>query len=224
MNNYFRSSYARFLTFGNKDPRSVRQVEVLFWRMMRYVNGGPLFGETTMKVGVGSKNKTKVDAVAEALRDYPMFVDAEVNGVDVAIEQFGHPKSLDETVAGAVDRAKQAQVGHNYGFGIESGLMKVPQTKSGYMEVAVCAIYDGNQIHMGLSQAYEWPKAVLDGILNNGLDGSQALKAAGITHKEKLGEHEGFVGLFSKGRTNRTEYNKGAIIMALMHLENPEHF
>lgn len=92
------------------------------------------------------------------------------------------------------------------------------------MEVAVCAIYDGTQIHLGLSQAYEWPKEVLDGILNKGLDGSQAMKAAGITQKEKLGEHEGFVGVFAKGRTNRTEYNKGAIMMALMHLENPEHF
>ena len=39
-----------------------------------------------------------------------------------------------------------------------------------------------------------------------------------------FGEHEGFVGIFAKGRTNRTEYNKGAIMMALMHLENPEHY
>ena len=177
-----------------------------------------------MKVGVGSKNKTKVGAVAEILLDYPMFEGVEVIGVEVQIEQFGHPKSLAETVAGAVDRARQAYVGHDYGFGIESGLMKVPQTKSGYMEVAVCAIYDGKQIHMGLSQAYEWPKEVLDGILNRGLDGSQAMKAAGLTLKEKLGENEGFVGVFAKGRTNRTEYNKGAVMMALMHLENPEHF
>ena len=177
-----------------------------------------------MKVGVGSKNKTKVDAVALVLQDYPMFTGAEVEGVAVVIEEFGHPKSLDETVAGAVDRAKQAFVGHDYGFGIESGLMQVSQTKSGYMEVAVCAIFDGKQIHLGLSQAYEWPKKVLDGILNQGLDGSQAMKAAGITKLEKLGEHEGFVGIFTKGRSNRTEYNKGAIVMALMHLENPEHF
>ena len=177
-----------------------------------------------MKVGVGSKNKTKVDAVAEILRDYPLFAGAEVCGVDVKIEQFGHPKSLDETVAGAVDRAKQAFAGHEYGFGIESGLMKVPQTKSGYREVAVCAIYDGKQIHMGLSQAYEWPKKVVEAILHKGMDGSQAMKAAGLTQHEKLGEHEGFVGIFTKGRMNRTAYNKAAVVMALMHLENPEHY
>ncbi|MEK7601607.1 MAG: inosine/xanthosine triphosphatase [Patescibacteria group bacterium] len=177
-----------------------------------------------MRIGVGSKNKTKVNAVAEILRDYPMFAGAEVVGVDVKVEQFGHPKSLDETVSGAVDRAKQAFKNNDYGFGIESGLMKVPQTKSGYMEVAVCAIYDGEQIHMGLSQAYEWPKKVIEAIVNLGMDGSQAMKATGLTQHEKLGEHEGFVGVFTKGRSNRTEYNKAAVVMALMHLENPEHY
>lgn len=176
-----------------------------------------------MKVGVGSKNRTKVQAVADLLESYPMFNGAEVEGVEVKVEQFGHPKSLAETVDGAIDRAKQAQESRDYGFGIESGLMEVPHTKSGYMEVAVCAIYDGKDIHMGLSQAYEWPKKVITAILA-GMDGSQAMKAAGLTQHDKLGEHEGFVGIFAKGRTNRTEYNKAAVVMALMHLENPEHY
>jgi non-canonical (house-cleaning) NTP pyrophosphatase len=102
--------------------------------------------------------------------------------------------------------------------------MKVPQTKSGYMEVAACAIFDGRQIHLGLSPAYEWPKKVIDGILNRGLDGSQAMKEAGLTNHEEVRGNEDFVGIFTKGRTNRTESNKSAIVMALMHLENPEHF
>ena len=177
-----------------------------------------------MKIGVGSKNNTKVGAVVELLKDYPMFNGSEIFGVDVKKDEFGHPKGLDEIVAGAVDRAKQAYIGNNYGFGIEGGIMKVPQTKSGYMEITCCAIFDGQQIHMGLSQACEWPKKAIDAILNKGMDGSQAMKAIGLTQHEKLGEHEGLVGIFTKGRTNRTEYNKTAIMMALMHLENPEHY
>jgi non-canonical (house-cleaning) NTP pyrophosphatase len=82
-----------------------------------------------MKVGIGSKNKTKVSAVADLLKDYPMFNGAEVFGVDVKIEQFGHPKSIDETVAGAVDRAKQAYIGNDYGFGLESGLKQFHKQK-----------------------------------------------------------------------------------------------
>lgn len=177
-----------------------------------------------MKVGIGSKNKTKVNAVSDLLKDYPMFKGADVFSVNIKVEEFGHPKNIDETVAGAINRAKQAQKDNDYGFGIEGGLMAVPQTKSGYMEVAVCAIYDGKQVHMGLSQACEWPKKAIEGILHKGLDGSQAMKAAGFTQHEKLGEHEGLVGIFTKGRTNRTDFNKGAVLMALMHLENPEHY
>ena len=171
---------------------------------------------------MGSKNKTKVNAVAELLKDYPMFKGAEVFGVDVKVEEFGHPKNIEETVIGAINRAKQAYENNDYGFGIEGGLINVPHTKSGHMELAACAIFDGKQVHIGLSSACEWPTKVIDAILNKGMDGSQAMKAVGLTAHEKFGEKEGLVGILTKGRTNRTEWNKQAVVMALIHLENPE--
>lgn len=177
-----------------------------------------------MKVGVGSKNKTKVDAVAELLKEYPMFDGAEVEGVAVQVEEFGHPKSIEETVAGAVDRAKQAQVGRDYGFGIEGGLIAVPQTKSGFIETAVCAIYDGKEVHLGTAPGCEWPRKVTHSILHEGLDGSQAMKKHNLTALEKMGEHEGLVGIMTHGRFTRTEFNRMAVMMALIHLENPEHY
>lgn len=177
-----------------------------------------------MKVGVGSKNKTKVNAVADLLKEYPMFAEAEVEGVAVVVEEFGHPKNIEETVAGAVDRAKQAQADHDYGFGIEGGLIAIPGTKTGHMEVAICAIYDGTRVHLGMSPGCEWPSKVAHSILHEGLDGSQAMKKHNLTAHEKMGEHEGMVGIFTKGRFNRTDYNRIAVMMALMHLENPEHY
>ncbi|MBI2475038.1 hypothetical protein HYV69_01295 [Candidatus Uhrbacteria bacterium] len=39
-----------------------------------------------------------------------------------------------------------------------------------------------------------------------------------------MGEHECLVGILTKGRSNRIEFNKGAVVMALIHLENPEHY
>ena len=177
-----------------------------------------------MKIGVGSKNKTKINAVADLLKDYPLFSDLDVFGVDIEIEEFGQPKNIEETVAGAINRAKQAYANNDYGFGIEGGLIEVPYTKSGYMEVAACAIFDGQKIHIGLSPACEWPKIVIDGILNQGLDGSQAMKAANLTSHEKLGEHGGMIEVLTKGRMNRTDFNRSAVAMALIHLENPEHF
>ncbi|MEK7602179.1 MAG: DUF84 family protein [Patescibacteria group bacterium] len=177
-----------------------------------------------MKIGVGSKNQTKVNAVRTVLAGYPLFADAEVFPVAVQVEEFGHPKSILETVEGAIDRAKQAYEGNDYGFGIEGGLIEIPKTKTGYMEIGVCCIYDGAQTHIGLSPAFEWPSKVLDGILNKGLDGSQAVKAAGLTVEDKLGEGQGIIGVLTKGRTSRTEQNAIAIRMALIHLENPEHY
>jgi inosine/xanthosine triphosphatase len=177
-----------------------------------------------MKVGMGSKNQTKVAALRDVLKEYPIFSGCEVIGKDVVVEEFGHPKNITETVEGAILRAKQAYEGNDYGFGIEGGLMAVPHTKSGVVEVAACAIFDGSQVHLGLSPAFEWPTKVTDSILNKGLDGSQAMKEAGLTPHEKIGEKEGVIGLLTKGRMNRTEYNKLAIMMALTHLENPEHF
>lgn len=177
-----------------------------------------------MKVGVGSKNKTKVDAVRELLRDYPMFSGALVEGVAVEVEEFGHPKSLQETVEGAINRAKQAYAGNDYGFGIEGGLMEVPHTKTGYMEVGACAIFDGEWVHLGLSPAVEWPAIVVDKIVHEGLDGSQAMRAAGLTADEKVGAQRGMIHLFSKGRMDRTQFNAQAVMMALVHLENPELF
>ena len=177
-----------------------------------------------MRVNVGSKNQTKVQAVAEALQNHRMFENGEVIGVDVVTEQFGHPITLPVIVRGAMDRARKAFMDCDYSFGIEGGLIEVPETKSGYMEVAVCAIYDGSRFHLGLSPAYEWPKTVTDLIVQKGLDGSQALREAGFTNHEKIGTAEGGIWILTKGKINRKDYNKLAVMMALIHLENKEHY
>jgi inosine/xanthosine triphosphatase len=175
-----------------------------------------------MKINVGSKNDTKVNAVKEALASSKLFKDARVLSMDIEVEEFGHPKNIEQCVDGAIDRAKKAYADCDYSVGIEGGLMSVPETKTGYMEVAVCAIYDGKNVHLGLSPAFEWPKIVLDKILNEGLDGSQAVKEVGLTHEEKLGKTSGVIGILSHGQIDRTLYNKMAVLMALIHLENGE--
>lgn len=176
-----------------------------------------------MKLNVGSKNKSKVEAVREAVEVYrDLFPQYEVVPVEIVIEEFGHPKDLEATVQGAIDRAKAAFQDCSYSFGIEGGLMAVPQTKTGFMEVSVCAIYDGQNIHLGLSSAFEWPKKVFDLIVNQGLDGSQAVKASGLTTQDKIGADKGVINLLTKGNVNRKDVTKDSVVMALVHLINPE--
>jgi inosine/xanthosine triphosphatase len=177
-----------------------------------------------MKIHVGSKNKTKIRAVRDAITLYPvLFTDPEIVGIDAAVDLFGHPKNIEETVKGAIDRAKNAYNNCDYSFGLEGGLIKVPLSKSGFMEIGACAVYDGKNIHLGLSPAFEWPTNVTKMILNGKADASQAFKQFGYTQHEKLGSvNGGAIGLLTNGRLTREDFTKYSIIMALIQLEKPE--
>lgn len=176
-----------------------------------------------MRINVGSTNQVKIDAVSEIAAEYAVWSGAEVKSVPVEVELFGHPKTLAETVEGAIERAKKSFVDCDYSIGLESGIMPVPHAKTNYMEFTACAIYDGKNMHLGLSPAFEWPKKIIELILK-GLDGSQAFKEAGFTNHPKIGVAEGAIWHLTKGRMNRKEYTKLALEMAMVHLEHPQHF
>jgi inosine/xanthosine triphosphatase len=176
-----------------------------------------------MKIAVGSKNPTKVMAVMNVLKGRAMFAEAHVVGVDPDTQEFGHPKNISETVQGAVHRSTAAYSKTedcDYAVGIEGGLMEVPHTKSGYVEVAVCAIFDGVKHHIGTSPGFEWPTEVMKLILA-GEDGSQAYKKLGLTSDEKIGTGLGAIHHLTNGAMDRTHYNELALQMALIHLEHP---
>lgn len=172
-----------------------------------------------MKIIVGSVNPVKISAVAESLILYSHLAGAEVSGLEAASGVSDQPKTLEETVRGAMNRAKGVFKDCDYSFGLESGLMAVPNTKSGFMDVCVCAIYDGLEFHLGLSSAWEAPKKVMEHILKEGLDMNDAAFKAGFTKDPKVGSSEGLVGIMTKGRLTRKEYTKEAVRTALIHLE-----
>ena len=108
-------------------------------------------------INIGTKNPQKIDAVKEVLIEYPDFKDSKINGIAADSKVSEQPKSMDETITGAINRAKNCFLNCDYSIGLESGLMKVPYTKTGYMDFTACAIYDGNKIHLGFSSAFEYP-------------------------------------------------------------------
>jgi non-canonical (house-cleaning) NTP pyrophosphatase len=87
------------------------------------------------------------------------------------------------------------------------------------MDVGVCAIFDGNEYHLGLSSAWEAPKNVMRHMLKDGLSMSQAAVKAGLTSDQNIGAAEGLVGIMTKGRVTRKEYTKQSIRTALIHIE-----
>jgi inosine/xanthosine triphosphatase len=177
-----------------------------------------------MRINIGSRNNVKINAVKEVIRDYDFLSKAKALGVDVNSEVSEQPKSIDETISGAMNRAKNAFQDCNYSFGLEDGLMKISKTKTGYMNVCACAIYDGKNYHIGLAPAFEYPHNTVKLVFTKGLDMNQAFYKVGLTKNPKVGSAEGGVGILTHGRLPRKEYIKQAIIMALIHLENPKLF
>lgn len=177
-----------------------------------------------MIINVGTTNDAKVDAVKDTIQDYDILKDAKVNPIGVASDVEDQPKSIEETIKGAKNRARNAFKSCKYSIGLESGLMKVPETKTGYMDVCVCAIYDGKDFHLGFSSAFEYPKEAVRLVFEEGLDITQAFNRLKLTDNPKLGSAGGAIGILTKGRITRKELTKQAIINALIHLENPKLF
>lgn len=176
-----------------------------------------------MKIKVASLNPQKIQAVIDTVADYEILRDSIVEGINASSGVSDQPKSLEETVNGAINRAKNAYVDCDYSFGIESGLITVPNTKSGFMDLCFCAIYDGKDIHLGCSSVFEIPQKIVD-LMNQGMNMQDACFAAGVTGNKNLGSAEGLIGILTKGRVTRLAYTKQAIISALIHLENRELF
>ncbi len=175
-----------------------------------------------MRIGVGSTNPVKVQAVRELALVYDLLRDADIISFDVASQVSDQPKSIGETVQGAKNRAKAAFEGCDLGFGLESGFMEVPGTKTGMLDCGVCAIYDGKDFAIGISSAFECPPVVMKLVHEESLDLNQAFHKIGLTKDPKIGSSQGAVGLLTKGRIPRLEYTIQSIIMAMIHLENAE--
>ena len=173
-----------------------------------------------MKINIGTKSPVKIKAIEKTISGYQLFSNVKIKALQVNSEVSNQPKSLKETIRGAKNRALNAFFECNYSFGIESGIMKVPETKTGYMNVTACAIYDGSQYHLGLASCFECPKEVVKLVLENGLEISDASRKIGLTAKKKVGYEEGTIGLLTHGRLCSVEYYEHAVVNALIHLQN----
>jgi non-canonical (house-cleaning) NTP pyrophosphatase len=59
-----------------------------------------------MTIAVGTTNIVKIQAIEEAIKDYPLLAQAKVTSFSVDSEVSEQPISLEETIRGAKNRAK----------------------------------------------------------------------------------------------------------------------
>ncbi|SNQ59395.1 DUF84 family protein [Candidatus Methanoperedens nitratireducens] len=164
------------------------------------------------RIRVASMNMNKITAVQEV---FPSF---RVKGAACKSGVREQPLTLDETIEGAIFRAKSVFRDCEYSVGIEDGIAPVPNTRSGYMNFCACVIYDGKRTYPGLAPAFEYPPKFTERVLNEGITISQAFVPA--TGKPYIGYEEGIIGWLTGGRMNRKDYTKLAVEMAKMQIDN----
>jgi inosine/xanthosine triphosphatase len=186
-----------------------------------------------MIVCIGSTSKPKIIAICRAFARFPeiwmqtenaslKFVvmtksNVTENGKDSVSEVSSHPVTLEETFKGARNRAieayKYAVKQYDkcaFSVGIEAGIFHVPETNTGYLDTSACVIYDGKSCYYGSSPMFEYPKKVVDRILN----GEEAGLISDFFGNEAKGRG-GVIGPLTNGRINRDEFEEYAVVMAL---------
>lgn len=174
-----------------------------------------------MIIAVGSSNPVKAKAVE---RVFSRFYEVSVLMVPVPSGVAPQPVGLGVTIRGAISRARNALAASReaeLGVGIEAGLLQIPDTISGYMDQQFAAIVDrGDRVTLGGGPSFEYPSAIVSKVLGEGIEVGTAMDQ--LTGVEELGQKQGAIGYFSKGRLDRTSLTEQAVLMALLPRINQE--
>lgn len=199
---------------------------------MKTVNGpvrqlrrgkGKDHAERIMIVTIGSKNPNKIQAVKEAFLMFEPFKNSAFNGLAADSGVSAQPLGLEETLSGAGNRAKNAYGRCDYSVGLESGLVPVPLSRTGYMNLSACAIFDGQSLFVGLGPAFELPDAITRLVVDQKMELDEAIVRSGFSSNPRIGYSEGIIGMLTRGVVTRKDYMVPAVSMALVRLI-PERF
>ena len=170
-------------------------------------------------VAVGSKNPAKTKGVKKAFARF--FPRAEFVEVDASSSVNVQPLSLDETVDGALKRAKVALASSSradFGVGVEAGLMAL---QDGHLNLQIAAIVDKRgRTTFGSSSGFMIPGLVVRQMQTGGLELDRF--AGGLTGSEKVREEDGVVYHLTRGAVSRIDMTEQCVHMALVPWLNKE--
>jgi inosine/xanthosine triphosphatase len=152
----------------------------------------------TRRIAVGSANPVKIGAVRAVLG--PLAPHAMIEGVTVASTVPDQPIGDEETIRGAVTRAKAAlaATGADLGVGIEGGVV---DDEGGMRTCAWAAIVDaGGRSGVGGSLAMALPPRVAE-MIRGGMELGHAMDTLIGAHDTKRGA--GAVGILTRGLVDR---------------------
>ncbi|MFX1411093.1 MAG: inosine/xanthosine triphosphatase [Promethearchaeota archaeon] len=182
-----------------------------------------------IKICIGSLNPTKIKAVKIGFGRY--FKKIKIFKIKANSKVSNQPIGMEKIINGAINRARSAldyllneqnEKSDIFGVGIEAGLVSVPHTRTGYMDFQFCAIIDENQkISLGSGIAFEYPKYVINQILENrDLEIGQIMGR--LSGNMNLKNELGAISFLSKNKIKRTEILTQAVNCALLPWINKE--
>lgn len=149
-----------------------------------------------MSIVIGSKNPTKVKAVEE------VFNDIIVYSKDIPSHVSNQPLSDEETLAGALNRAKQAAQVNDalMGIGLEGGVMQIDK------QMYLCnwgALIDKNGIQFTAAGArIPLPSEIVFG-LKQGKELGEVMDL--YAKKQQVRKNQGAIGILTNGLITRKE-------------------
>ncbi len=151
-----------------------------------------------MEIAVGSTNPVKIDAVERALERYGPTVRSV--GVDSGVSE--QPRSIEETVTGAENRARRALAATDadYGVGLEGGIARL-EGAPGLSLIMWGAATDGTRLERGGGPTIRLPDDVA-ARLEDGRELGPVMDD--LLDTEGLAEGAGAVGVFTDRLTDRT--------------------
>ncbi|MDI9609409.1 MAG: inosine/xanthosine triphosphatase [Candidatus Verstraetearchaeota archaeon] len=177
-----------------------------------------------MIVAVGSSNPVKAQAVKNVFSLFLPRVEVIIKEVSSIVPP--QPMGIDETIRGAIGRAKRAleqEESAEMGVGIEAGLSPVPYSLSGWMDQQYAAIADRHgRVTIGGGPSFEYPAEVVLRVLSTKSEVGKVMDE--LTGIEGLGRRQGAIGYFSKGALDRVRLSEIAVLMAMIPRLNEEMY
>lgn len=160
-----------------------------------------------LRVALGSKNPAKMKAVQSAF--IRMGLEAEVIGIDVPSGVSEQPFSDEETIQGALNRAKGACSSFDYGIGLEGGVVDTPY---GLFLCNWGAVVNAvGQAGIGGGHRLQLPKEIAEQVRQGQELGTVIDEwASGLDIKKK----EGAIGILTKNHITRSKMFEDVVICA----------
>lgn len=156
---------------------------------------------TIMKIGVGTLNPAKLDAVKRYAAEAGLT--AEVAGYTVPTGVSAMPMSDHETRLGAMNRARailEADPGADFGIGLEGGVSMLDEQMF-LVNWGAAADRSGRVITAGGA------RIVLPKVLSEGILGGRELGDVvdDYVHQKDVHQHGGTIGILTDGRVTRSD-------------------